>query len=576
SKWPVLRPGTNEVSYLRADLFKHAIYETFDAASGERRELLELNAGAGPSAWTSDAKRLLFTRATIEENVYTFQDLFVHDTARGTTTRLTTSERAREPMPSPDGTKLVYVRNRAGTMELVVRGFDERGASRDEHVLVSGLDHPWDDDRHWQQIATPVWSPDGKHIVFSWWRLDLRQRDLWSIDVVTGELEPLMRDEAMDLDPYFGPDGLLYFSSDRSGIYNIYAMELTTRTVWQLTNVVSGVFTPRPSADGRAIYVTTYGKRGYDIARFNRPRLEGMPVADASTRHAVWRGYPEIDEALTPGPYRPMRWMAPLVLFPSLSAATSGAALSANVQGYDPLRRHIYSASAGLLIGAQGVDINPSVSLNYTTDVLPVDFALAAAYNQFPRNNALFVNSQFVPYLEQQAFGRATVRYPFRDIDDGVTLSGSYALDWRAFVERPEPRLDPGSAEPQDPPLGLFNEATLSLSYADIERLPYSISIERGVNASISLSVQHPALGSDFEAVTIQGGGAAYMPIPWLERHVLSVSGFGGFIDTTFNERAAFAIGGLGPQNLFNALIFQAPTGGRRVRGYAPFASSGN
>jgi len=576
SKWPALRPGGKEVSYLRADLFDHPIYETYDEGSGKRRELLELNAGAGPSAWAPDAERLVFTRATIEENVYTFQDLFVHDATRGTTTQLTTSERAREPMPSPDGTQLAYVRNRAGTMELVVREFTDRGVSRAERVLVSGLDHPWDDDRHWQQIATPVWSPDGKHIVFSWWRLDLRQRDLWRIEVETGELEPLMRDEAMDLDPYFGPDGLLYFSSDRTGIYNIHAMDLETRKVWRLTNVVMGVFTPRPSADGSTIYVTTYGKRGYDIAKFERPSLEGMPLATASTQHVAWRGYPEIDEELEVEPYRPARWLAPLVVFPSLSAATSGAALSANVQGYDPLRRHTYSASAGILVGTQGIDINPSVGFNYATDVLPVDFVLSAAYNQFPRNNSLFVNSQFVPYLEQQAFGRATVRYPFRDVDDGVTLSGSYALDWRAFVERPQPQLDPGSVEPEDPPLGFFNEATLSLSYADIERFPYSISIERGVNASIALSVQHPALGSSFESVTIQGGGAAYLPNPWLERHVLSVSGFGGFIDTTFNERAAFAVGGLGPQNLFSALIFQTPTGGRRVRGYDPFALSGN
>ena len=61
-------------------------------------------------------------------------------------------------------------------------------------------------------------------------------------------------DKAIDGAPAWSPDGkYLYFSSDRTGIFNIYAYELETKRLLQVTNVLGGAFSPGPSPDGKSV-----------------------------------------------------------------------------------------------------------------------------------------------------------------------------------------------------------------------------------------------------------------------------------------------------------------------------------
>ena len=70
-------------------------------------------------------------------------------------------------------------------------------------------------------------------------------------------------DRAFDRDPAWSPDGkYLMFSSDRSGIFDIYALRLADRTLWQVTNVVLGAFEPEVSPDGTQLAFVTYGPGG--------------------------------------------------------------------------------------------------------------------------------------------------------------------------------------------------------------------------------------------------------------------------------------------------------------------------
>jgi len=69
------------------------------------------------------------------------------------------------------------------------------------------------------------------------------------------------QDRAFERDPAWTPDGQwLLFSSDRSGVYDIYAWR--PGEIRQVTRMVLGAFEPQPSPDGKQLALVTYSARG--------------------------------------------------------------------------------------------------------------------------------------------------------------------------------------------------------------------------------------------------------------------------------------------------------------------------
>src|SRR5207237_3370615 len=55
------------------------------------------------------------------------------------------------------------------------------------------------------------------------------------------------------------------WSSDRTGIYNIFALEVATGRTFQVTNVLGGAFQPVVSPDRRTLVFTGFSAVGYDL-----------------------------------------------------------------------------------------------------------------------------------------------------------------------------------------------------------------------------------------------------------------------------------------------------------------------
>ena len=570
NRYPVVRPQSGgQITFHRADLTTRPVYTDLMRSGEQTDPVRDARGVAGSPSWCPEGETLYFSRSDVEKNVYNYQDLFAYTPRTGRMTRLTTSDRAREPDISPDGEKMVYVRNRAGSMELVERPLQNLD---DQRVLVGRDDWPPEEDGHWQQISQPVYTPEGDAVVFSWWRLDRRQRDLFMVDLETGEVEQLTDSPAHDIDPHFGPDGLLYFASDVDDIFNIHVMDIDTGEIWQVSNVVRGVFHPTVSEDRQWIYVYTYTHQGFEIARFRHPQRFHHADRREAERTNPRVDYPEIDldDIGEPQDYNPWRWMAPMFFTPEGALAAGGGAIGGTISGYDPVEHHEYSLSGGLTTGPEFTDRGASLGLTYRYTGGAFDVTSRLRFRDVPRDQDLIAESRYIPFVERQYLGELRLAYPIRSRDHRFRLGAGYEVDYRTDSVRPEVVHEPDDIRPREPELGFFNSVSLSMNYSNLHRYPHSVSAERGVSISTGVSLHHPALGSPDSAITFNYGGDAYYSNPFVKRHVFALRTRGAIHRDGDGRVRRYAVGGQSPHDVINAVLFQEPRGGFPLRGYPP------
>jgi WD40 repeat protein len=108
------------------------------------------------------------------------------------------------------------------------------------------------------------WSPDGRQIAFSYF--DRHDRKIGLYDTASGICSTLCDTRSDERDPAYSPDGkYLYFSSDRTGIFNIYRYAFATGKLERVTNVTGGAFAPSISPNGNRMVYAGYDGDGYGI-----------------------------------------------------------------------------------------------------------------------------------------------------------------------------------------------------------------------------------------------------------------------------------------------------------------------
>lgn len=190
------------------------------------------------------------------------------------------------PAWSPDGKQLVFVGLKGGQSDLYtidVNGRNLKAITRDRYT-----------DRD------PVWSPDGKKIAFSTDRgpatdfhnLTFGHQQLALYDFESGEIQLLPDQYGKSISPQWSEDGSkIAFVSDRTGISNVFIMDLNTGKSYQITNILTGV--TNVTAVGPAISWSQKGNRliftalswgGWDVFAISDPnRLMKEPYVHPET-----------------------------------------------------------------------------------------------------------------------------------------------------------------------------------------------------------------------------------------------------------------------------------------------------
>lgn len=174
-----------------------------------------------------------------------------YDLRTGRSRRLTRSSRFLNASLSPDGKRLAAVE------------FGEDGRCR-IYILdaetgrpIGAIPNP--DNAY---LMTPSWDEDCRRIVFA--RQSAQGRGIAEAELETGSTKEVLPDgpEAVS-DPVFFDRYVLYHSP-RSGIDNIYALDVESRRQWRVTSARFGAFYPRVTRDRKKLVFSSYSVDGLD------------------------------------------------------------------------------------------------------------------------------------------------------------------------------------------------------------------------------------------------------------------------------------------------------------------------
>jgi hypothetical protein len=143
-------------------------------------------------------------------------------------------------------------------------------------------------------ILSPAWLPDGGSLIFSGLTLS-GTSDLYRVHLPDGRLERLTQDRYQDLDPTVSPDGnTVVFASDRTpfgndGASNLFTLDLATGAVEYLTYGPWRDESPRWGGDGRVYFSSDRSGVSdiYSVDRRGRGRQETATLSGAFDPHWI-------------------------------------------------------------------------------------------------------------------------------------------------------------------------------------------------------------------------------------------------------------------------------------------------
>ena len=537
---PSISPDGKQIAYFVRNADEHPAIHLMNIDGSVDYKLIDnVNSSSPDIAWREDGKGFYYTKIEVVRNTNLYNDIYYYDLERRKEIRLTKYLRVRDPAPSPDGSKLVFVTNRLGKTRLATMPL------LPEIKIVHEQDISWLNEESEYQFETPRFSPDGQKIV-----VGVRQpdgyKDIWILDSQGNKLEELMHDRAIDNGAVWSADGRsIYFSSDRSGIFNLYVYDLDHKQISQVSNVLGGAFMPTLTPDGSAIVFVNYSSRGFDIHVMNNQPAISKAAAPYQDPYPVMK-YDAQPVNAVQSRYNPLPTLYPHLWLPNFGhSAYSGTLAGLFTFGFDAVQRHSYTLSAlygpskhrtwydfnylyegwfpSLQIRAQDIDMTYAHLLSQQTGFMAQD-----------------------DYVERSRMLDASLTFPLLELDQQHSLALGYR---RKSVSRLTPMPPWSGYDGAIPAQGRLVSGRVEYLFNDAKKYGYSISPENGRNIELGYEQLDKKIGSDFNLKKYSVDWHEYIDFPF-EHHVLLLRGYAGKSTGDLIAQRAFQLGGVGPADM--------------------------
>ncbi len=280
-----LSPNGDKIAFLsdKSDYFDIYLMSAIDGkilaklVSGQKTgDLEELHWLRPGISWSPDSKRIVFAAKAGAEDALHLVDVKKRKIVRTMKFGL---DGVFSPAWSPKDDEIAFVGTKHGVSDLYAVNLKTAELRRITNDVFSDLE--------------PSYSPDGSKLAFisdrgahvntdslptdfKIWRTDFRNLDVYLVEAkgtpAGGRVEQITDTPFFEKTPVFSPKGdKLAFTSDRSGIYNVYLHDLATHEEHPITNVLTGIFHLSWAGDGSRMTFVSFYNAGYDIFLLKNP-----------------------------------------------------------------------------------------------------------------------------------------------------------------------------------------------------------------------------------------------------------------------------------------------------------------
>jgi hypothetical protein len=328
------------------------------SVSGEVIELTELNALATIDVIEND--KLLIAQPEVCDEYNIYYDLYVFDEKAESLSRLTHCSRYIEAVWDASNNTVLALKAESGVFQ--IDRLDNKGElfetvwQGSEGVTVSYLDL----------------SEDGKTLAASLQRSPNTRANIELFSLQNKQWQVMHPVSAHQWYPRFIKPDTLSFSSDVSGRFNIYQINLTEKKVTSVSNVGSGVFNHiyQPASD--QLIAIGYQSTGYDLFQLSgegeldknvvsrNSSVQSKSVQSKLTEsHSIQNNNDQVsdketndtserEQNFTINDYSPWATLSPKYWLPFVVGNENSLEIGAQISGMDALENHVYSLAGSV------------------------------------------------------------------------------------------------------------------------------------------------------------------------------------------------------------------------------------
>ena len=522
-----VRVSGDDVYYIKTDGSHQR--SLFRLGEDGPEELVEVQLSANMDV--NAQQQILISQVEVCEEFTLYGDLFIYSVEDDEMQRITECGRYTGAVWGKQD-DIYAIKHDAGRFEL--QRLDTQGK------LLETL-HRFDD----QVIAAKLdISPQGDELVFALWKPDYGW-NLHTYTISSGRWQALTDDNDIESFPEYTPDGKsIIYSSDHSGVFNLYRYSREEKTHSRLTRAIGGAYQAATTAANDVYYIGN-NSDGTDLYRLSDAQAIEQHV---TTTGEKIKSYAYDDVAYQQTDYSPWSDLKPRWWFPSVVIT-------------DDVTEIGFSTSANDALGLQYYFLTAAYDFENN---LPLGLFSYSYSNWFNFNigieNNLFRNAAAQP---DRIRSSDTLQFVFA-LPQTKLLSSSVFLAALAWEKNTDSKLFSGAIPGAD-----FSDNMFGLAWLYDSARSYPLSISKNDGRTIKLVYENgEVLSGDLTGNVITASWTEYIRLGG--EHVLAIQALQGSGD---GISSSFRLGGEDTGNSYTILLERTGVAlfGRReypLRGY--------